>query len=474
MGAEAPRWFAAIAACVVAACGPAPQQADAGAEAGAETALAPPQADRVAVEKVTPPDAPVDQRDPDGGISVASIDAPPDLNAKAADTNRPHPPYRALAIATGSTHTCALLDDHRVKCWGFNPSGALGYGDARESRGTSRADMGDALPIVDLGKGRTARTIAAGRHVTCALLDDGSVKCWGWAAMTGLPDHRNHGDGPNQMGDALPPLDLGAGRTARHLSSGYVWSCAVLDDGSARCWGAQNAQTGMSGGSPPLPVALGPALPVRQLAAADLGAMALFEDGTVTGFLPLAASPFVLLGPGEKAAYVSGSEGQWCAILVGGGLRCAAKHGTAGLPPATTPDVLQVSVGENAFSCALLDGGTVRCWGRLAGCHAAPSPAASYWCDGTLGPDGGMTVNLGQPAIALSSGARTHVCAILADGSVKCWGGTDVDCGGPNTSKVGCTVPALIDPNLGGSLDLDPRRPDHPFGEWRTVDLGTY
>jgi alpha-tubulin suppressor-like RCC1 family protein len=71
--------------------------------------------------------------------------------------------------------------------------------------------MGDDLPVVDLGTGRTAKMISAGGEHTCALLDDDSVKCWGrnQYGQLGLGDTSNRGDGPGEMGDNLPVVDLG-------------------------------------------------------------------------------------------------------------------------------------------------------------------------------------------------------------------------------------------------------------------------
>ena len=145
----------------------------------------------------------------------------------------------AVAVATGGEHTCAVLDDGSVKCWGFNAHGQLGYGD-RTLRGDDLSDMGDGLPVVDLGAGRHALHIDAGEHHTCALLDDHSVKCWGYNThgQLGLGDGRPRGVQPGEMGDALPPVDLGTGRTVSDLSVGFHHTCAVLDDGSLKCWGS--------------------------------------------------------------------------------------------------------------------------------------------------------------------------------------------------------------------------------------------
>lgn len=116
-------------------------------------------------------------------------------------------------VAAGGAHTCALHDNGTVRCWGDNRFGQLGQGDTK-SRGGNPGEMGDALPPIDLGTGRTATAIAAGQSRTCALLDDHSVKCWGDNAdgALGLGDAVNRGDGPGQMGDDLPAIDLGVMR----------------------------------------------------------------------------------------------------------------------------------------------------------------------------------------------------------------------------------------------------------------------
>ena len=57
--------------------------------------------------------------------------------------------------------------------------------------------MGDSLTAVDLGSGRTAKVIVAGGSHTCAILDNSSIKCWGANAtgQLGLGDDDNRGDG---------------------------------------------------------------------------------------------------------------------------------------------------------------------------------------------------------------------------------------------------------------------------------------
>ncbi len=143
----------------------------------------------------------------------------------------------AVSVAAGWHHTCAALDDGQVKCWGYNHIGQLGLGD-RVNRGQSAEDMGDALPAVALGEGAFATQVAAGYTYNCALLSDGSIKCWGGNTDEYFAQEPvlSVGDEPGEMGDALQSLDLGPGRTAKSVVTETVHTCALLDDDSVKCW----------------------------------------------------------------------------------------------------------------------------------------------------------------------------------------------------------------------------------------------
>ena len=76
-----------------------------------------------------------------------------------------------IPITAGYAHNCSMLDNVSVKCWGANASGQLGLGDTN-TRGDNSSEMGDSLPVVDMGSGRTAKAISAGYSHTCAILDN--------------------------------------------------------------------------------------------------------------------------------------------------------------------------------------------------------------------------------------------------------------------------------------------------------------
>lgn len=81
-----------------------------------------------------------------------------------------------------------------MKCWGNNGLAQLGIGDT-QNRGDGSGEMGGNLPAVDLGTGRTAVAIAAGQVHTCAVLDNGAVRCWGRNGLgrLGFGDTENRG-----------------------------------------------------------------------------------------------------------------------------------------------------------------------------------------------------------------------------------------------------------------------------------------
>lgn len=149
-------------------------------------------------------------------------------------------------FSLGTSHACAILDNNDLKCWGAGGNGRLGYGNTT-AKGDNANEMGDNLLPVNLGTGRTAVEVAAGGSHTCALLDNASVKCWGNGASgkLGKGSTASLGDGANEMGDNLLPIDLGTGRTATKIVVGLDYVCALLDNATVKCWGEnQRGQLG--------------------------------------------------------------------------------------------------------------------------------------------------------------------------------------------------------------------------------------
>ncbi len=135
----------------------------------------------------------------------------------------------AGGLDAGGVHSCAVLPAGSVRCWGFGAGGALGY--------ASTETIGDDEPPatagpVDLGSARTATAVATGDAHTCALLDDRSVRCWGFGGdgRLGYADTASVGD--DEAPATVRPVDLGGAATA--ISAGGAHTCALLVDGSRR------------------------------------------------------------------------------------------------------------------------------------------------------------------------------------------------------------------------------------------------
>jgi alpha-tubulin suppressor-like RCC1 family protein len=321
-------------------------------------------------------------------------------------------------LAAGETHSCALLDNGTLKCWGFNHIGQLGLGDTAY-RGDNTNEMGDSLPAVSLGTGRTAVVLSTGANHVCALLDNGSLKCWGFNSngQLGLGDTSSRGDGANEMGDALPAVSLGTGRTVRAVSCGASHVCALLDNGSVKCWGSnQSGQLGLGDGN------------ARGDAANEMGD----------------SLPAVSLGTGRTAVAVVAGWQHSCALLDNGALKCwganqngqlglgdnAARGLSAGEMGDALPAVslgsgrTAVAVTASGFhTCALLDNGSVKCWGSSQYGQLGLGDTVSRGDGpGEMGDAlAAVSLGSGRTAVAVSSG-NYHSCALLDNGTVKCWG----------------------------------------------------
>jgi alpha-tubulin suppressor-like RCC1 family protein len=130
-----------------------------------------------------------------------------------------------MAVATGSAHTCALLQTGGVRCWGGNTFGQLGDGTM-----TSRA-----VPGADVLTGVIA--VATGFDHTCVIVGgatrgSGGVRCWG--SNTG----GQLGDGTTTNRASPPATDVVSDATA--IVAGQNHTCALRASGRITCWGAGN------------------------------------------------------------------------------------------------------------------------------------------------------------------------------------------------------------------------------------------
>jgi alpha-tubulin suppressor-like RCC1 family protein len=124
----------------------------------------------------------------------------------------------AADVAAGYTHTCALTRAGAVKCWGWNGHGQLGDGTLTERH----------TPISVIPRG--IKAIAAGAHHTCALTNAGAVKCWG------NNDSGQLGDGTRR--DRRSPISVpGLTHGVKAIAAGSFHTCAITGQGGVKCWG---------------------------------------------------------------------------------------------------------------------------------------------------------------------------------------------------------------------------------------------
>jgi alpha-tubulin suppressor-like RCC1 family protein len=386
-------------------------------------------------------------------------------------------------ISTGGEHTCAILDYGSVSCWGRDYYGQLGNGlypfiDRKTPTQTS-----------SLGTNRTAVAISSGESHTCAILDNGSVSCWG------SPSYGKLGDGTNsQRVTPTQTSSLGTNRTAVAISSGIQHTCAVLDDGSVSCWG-KNEYGRLGDGTttnrniPTQTSSLGTGRTAVAISSGDDHTCALLDDGSVSCWgqndngqigdgtttnrnIPTQTSS---LGTGITAVAISSGNDHTCALLDDGSVSCWGSNyygQTSGLGTGTGRTAVAISSGY-AHTCAILDDGTVSCWG-------------GNWF-GQLGdgtntdrstPTQTSSLGTGRTAVAISSG-EVHTCAVLDNASVSCWGrntngrlgdGTYTDRNTPTpTSSLGTNRTALLveaDRDGDGTLDY---LEDYPNNSIRSI-----
>ncbi len=187
----------------------------------------------------------------------------------------------ATAVAAGGRHSCALLADTSVRCWGFNASGQLGDGAV-----LAAPPFASPSPVGVSGLSGVVAVTAGFGH-TCALLPsllaNGTVACWGDNSTAQL--------GPNSSAalSAVPLLVGGLGGVAS-IDAGQSHTCARLLGGTIRCWG-DNSQ-------------------------GELG------DGTISGpFNPGVATPVTVSGI-SAAVGISAGLKYSCALLVDGTAKC--------------------------------------------------------------------------------------------------------------------------------------------------------
>lgn len=326
-------------------------------------------------------------------------------------------------IAAGAGHTCAVGDDGSVKCWGVNAAGQLGNG------GTADAAAPTPIAGVVAAKNNSApvapvlgkvSAIAASSDATCAI-SDGTIWCWGSNVYGQL------GAGTSDPDPHPTPQAVAGTKDFYAITAGRNHFCAATWQGELSCWGL-NAHgqigTGAVGGSVLAPAKVAGTKKFKSIAA----------GGDFTCVLPETTKP-KCWGADDRGQLGRGAPG--------------APNGTPGDVP-NVKDAYRLVAGD-AFVCAL--GWTetpLRCWG---------DNQLGQLAQGTLGETAPRAASdvTGLGDVKVVGGTATSACAVArlvtaanskplsADKYLTCWGdnsdgrlgtGDTTSSGSPRTVKV--------------------------------------
>jgi alpha-tubulin suppressor-like RCC1 family protein len=313
------------------------------------------------------------------------------------------------ARATSASTNCAVDASGVLWCWGANDHGQLGNGTTDFS----------ATPERVAALGNSVRAVFGDGATHCAIVDDGTLYCWGsndWGTV---------GDGTNT--DRPVPVQVPGlpGKVAQ--ASVYGSTCAVLSaDGAVWCWGENtNALLGvpmtkpmydMGEGSTPSPARIQSLMGVAQVAEGGAFRCALKKDGSAWCW---GDGPFGQLGQGG-APFASPTPLQVAAL---------------------GSDVARIAVSPANHACAVKQDRTLWCWGLDEYGELGVASPKSGQVDSPVG-----VTALGAHVVAVGAGAF-HTCALTDDGTLWCWGrndhgqlgnGTTTDSTAPVKVKLAC------------------------------------
>ncbi len=333
-------------------------------------------------------------------------------------------------MSAGAFHSCALLADGTVDCWGNNASGELGDGTAGEG-------MGRVTPAPVPGLSGVQSVVAAVRY-TCAVLTGGTIDCWG---------DDSYGQLGFTGGTSPSPIPVFGLTGVQSVAAAEYHTCALLSDGTVDCWGGNSSgQLGdgtTTDHATPEPVS--GLSGVTSIAVGENHTCALISDGTVDcwgdnyvgeigarSYVRSSPLPLPVAGLSNVTAIRAGG---WhtCAVLADGTLDCWGSNDfgqatttlatrTAWSPNSVLSGVASVSAAY-LYTCARLTNGMVECWGNNSTGQLGdgttvdhPSPMNVPGLAGVMDITAGALPNLGHPGDG-------RACALLASGVVDCWGG---------------------------------------------------
>lgn len=330
-----------------------------------------------------------------------------------------------VKVAAGNYHTCVLIQEtanpsnKNVKCFGNNIHGQLGI-ESLVTKGLTAGDM-TTLPTVKFKAGRHPVDIYSGGYHNCAILDDGSVSCWGKNSSGQLGLGFSYDVGGRAYAE-LETIDFKTSTAIAKLDLGENHSCALFVDKTVRCWGDNSffqLGTGVdtSIGNTPVSMELWPTVSIQN--SSDI------SDLVVGGNVSC-----VVYSTGDSRCWGENTSGQRGVPYL--------KNHNAARPVFGSSKYKQVSTAFN-HTCAITEDGKLDCWGVSGG--------------GLLG-DGSNSVNYFPVGNAESrtfkkvATGTTMSCAQTIENELYCWGMNDRRQLGAGLNVEYVTTPVKVDTAL--------------------------
>jgi cysteine-rich repeat protein len=308
--------------------------------------------------------------------------------------------YTEIVIDVSFQNTCALIEGGRVRCWGNNTFGNLGYGfDDPVGIDEHPYEVGDIqLP------GPLAQLQSGDNH-SCGLLTEGGVICWGANYLGQLGYAHTDAIGDDEFPNLLPPVQVGG--EVEFVTTGGTHACALTNSGQVVCWGS-----GFQG----------------TLGYGNTDNIGDDEHPSEAGFVDVGAAIVAL----------SAGIGQTCVIQANGAIRCwgPSTYGQLGYgntetigddePPSSamalrfSRDAVAVTAGW-FHTCALFSNGDVRCWGRGDEGQLGQASTENFG-DMERATETDPIILGGEGKVVTIAAGDNHTCALLDSGELRCWG----------------------------------------------------
>jgi len=372
------------------------------------------------------------------------------------------------AIATGTSHTCVLRTDGTVWCWGLNDVGELA---------SSNGDQTTPSQVLRLPSGHLVTQISAAEVHSCALIDDNTVWCWGGndslqlgqcgasppASSTKPLEVIGYTASVSQP--SMPTCNPTVPFTAKQITAGGEHNCAIGMDDNLYCWGENQtgAQGGQSGQDPavfddvpgPLKVVFdGPV----QVQAGDEYTCVLKDENSVwcfgsnslgelgNGGTAESFAPINVTGISDASQLVMDDETA-CVVTRDGGLWCWGNADTG---------IFGTDLTDNVLKATRVASATTAYGGGTAETIFLPQTDGTLQVlgDNTLGQAGitGSATAISSPTqaelleVQLLSAGGDHTCAVTTDGAIWCWGdNSHGQIGNGTTSTTPTQIPTRVE-----------------------------